>query len=411
MRVLILSTPVETHFAPLLPLCWALRAAGDTVLVAGQPDVVGTANDGGLSVIAVGEGFHAAELLTAPLVDGQRPVIAGRPSTARHAAGARLWILHARYLVPSYLAVARSWAPDLIVSDTLDYAGPIVAGLLGIPAVHHRWGMDTFATAAWGTARRTLRGLCERVGLPDGLPVPDMVLDPSPPGLQDPGVPAGVPIRPVPSNGCGTVPDWAMRRERGRRVCVSLGHMTLALNGAGLLRALIEGCARLTDTETVITVGAPFREQAGPVPPGVRLVDPLPLDLFLRTCDAVVHHGGGGTMLAAAVFGLPQVVLPQHVDAFDSADRVQASGIGVCLDDAVSQDDPGQIAAAVEQVLSEPRFAVAARDLQAAITRMPAPADIVPVLHALAAGRGATAADPGHGGPVRVPAGSAPATG
>lgn len=385
MRVLILSTPVDTHFTPMLPLGWALRAAGDTVLVVGQPDVAGAARDGGLSTVVVGDGFHATELLTAPLVAGQRPVSAGRPTAARHAAGARLWIMHARYHVRRYLDVARSWAPDLIVSDTLDYTGPMVANLLGIPAVHHRWGMDTFATAARETAERTLSGLCRRIGLPDGLPAPDMILDPSPPGLQDPDVPAGAAIRPVPSNGCGTVPDWAMRRERGRRVCVSLGHMTLDLNGTGLLRTIIEGCSRLPDTETVITVPAPYREQAGPVPSGVRLVDPMPLDLLLGTCDAVVHHGGGGTLLAAAVFGLPQVVLPQSVDAFDSADRVVATGIGRSLDDAASQDDPKQIAAAVRAVLSEPCYGTAVRELRAAIAAMPAPADVVPALHALAA--------------------------
>jgi hypothetical protein len=390
---------------PMLPLGLALRAVGDTVLVAGQPDVAGAAHDGGLSAVIVGEDFHATELSTAALLDGQRPVSGGRPSAAQQAAGARVWIMHARYHVRSYLAVARSWAPDLIVSDTLDYAGPIVAGVLGIPAVQHRWGMDTIATAAWAPARRTLQGLCQRVGLPDGLPAPDMILDPCPPGLQDPGVPAGRPIRPVPSNGCGTLPDWAMRRGRRRRVCVSLGHMTLALNGVGLLRALVEGCSRLADTETVITAASAFRAQLAKVPASVRLVDPLPLDLFLHTCDAVIHHGGGGTALAAAVFGLPQVVLPQYADAFDTADRIEACGIGVRLDDAALQDDPGQIAEAVRAVLSEPRYGAAARELRTAITRMPSPADLVPSLHALAAG------DAGVSPPVRVLAGHSPANG
>ncbi|GAA3035986.1 hypothetical protein GCM10020000_11910 [Streptomyces olivoverticillatus] len=41
MRVLIIPSPVTTHFMPMIPLAWALRAAGHELLVAGQPDVMG----------------------------------------------------------------------------------------------------------------------------------------------------------------------------------------------------------------------------------------------------------------------------------------------------------------------------------------------------------------------------------
>ncbi|MDW6062592.1 hypothetical protein SAZ11_36845 [Streptomyces sp. FXJ1.4098] len=47
MRVLMMSTPVSSHFAPLVPLAWALRSAGHEVLVAGQPDVMGPARSAG----------------------------------------------------------------------------------------------------------------------------------------------------------------------------------------------------------------------------------------------------------------------------------------------------------------------------------------------------------------------------
>jgi vancomycin aglycone glucosyltransferase len=52
--------------------------------------------------------------------------------------------------------------------------------------------------------------------------------------------------------------------------------------------------------------------------------------LFARV-RAIVHHGGAGTFHAAALSGVPQVVVPQVVDQFYWAGRARALGIGVAL--------------------------------------------------------------------------------
>ena len=49
--------------------------------------------------------------------------------------------------------------------------------------------------------------------------------------------------------------------------------------------------------------------------------------LFPRVA-AVVHHGGAGTVTAAALAGAPQVVLPQNYDQHYWAQRIQQLGIG-----------------------------------------------------------------------------------
>ena len=385
MRVLMMTTPVATHFTPMIPLGWALRAAGDTVLVTGQPDIAKAAHGGGLSVAVVGDEVQVKDLVTAALPDGVRSVeVGGKPGEAQLAAGARVWIMHARYLVRSYLRLAREWAPDLIISDRLDFSAPIVGALLGVPVVAHRWGVDPIAQAAWGPAARTLRGLCRRFGL-DGLPEPTMILDPSPPGMQVPGIAQGTPIRPVPSNGCGLMPDWALRRGAERRVSVSLGWLTLSMNGLPLLRNVIDACGALENTETIVTAEPEFRDRLGAVPPSVRVVDPLPLDLFLGGCDAVVHHGGSGTSITATAFGLPQIALPQYLDAFHVGERITACGVGLSLDDAAAQNDPAAIRDAVHAVLTKPGYAEAARELRQAVERMPPPADLVDLLRDVAA--------------------------
>ncbi|MFB7909796.1 glycosyltransferase [Kitasatospora sp. NPDC056076] len=60
--------------------------------------------------------------------------------------------------------------------------------------------------------------------------------------------------------------------------------------------------------------------------------------LFPRVA-AVVHHGGAGTTTAAALAGVPQVVVPQMVDQPYWAGRVAELGIGVDHDGAVPTVD------------------------------------------------------------------------
>lgn len=52
--------------------------------------------------------------------------------------------------------------------------------------------------------------------------------------------------------------------------------------------------------------------------------------LFPRVA-AVVHHGGAGTTMAAAVAGVPQVVSPMYADQPYWAERVASLGVGACL--------------------------------------------------------------------------------
>lgn len=386
MRVLFMSTPVSTHFAPSIPLGWALRAAGHEVLVAGQPDIIGTAHGAGLCTAVVGEYFDALEPLTSGLPDGKRPIEVGhtRVKDGHWEAVNKIWLIHCRYMVSQYLALAREWKPDLIVADPLEFSSLIVGGMLGIPTVNRRWGVDPAGFPGQEMARRTMGTMLGRLGL-DGLPAPAMVLDPCPPSLQVPEAPPSQGMRYVPFNGAGTLPDWVKEKPRGRRrVCVTFGRLTAALNGLPLFRAVAEAAGELDDVETVLTLEPEFQDALGPVPSSVRVVEPAPLNLFLDTCDVVVHHGGAGSTLTAAAFGLPQLVLPGITDTFVVADRVEAVGAGRKLDEAHLQNDPGQIRDALRAVLDEPAYTGAAGRLREEMATMPTPAQLVPVLEELA---------------------------
>ncbi|SDW69854.1 glycosyltransferase [Amycolatopsis xylanica] len=375
MRVMLLSTPFPSHFSPMIPLAWALRAAGHEVRVVAQPDVVDLAHEAGLCTATVGERYYAFDNVRAlARAGGLGGAASGR--TASPASSAMLWYFHAGYLLPRYLEFARSWRPDLIVSEQFELTGTIIAAVLGIPSIRHRWGIDPLSDTIRAVSKTALLAACLRHGL-DGLPEPTLLLDPCPPTLQIPGVTPGLPIRHVPYNGPGGVPEWLDDRRADRRVCVSLGRWTLKLGGIPLLRGICEAFDGMDEVEAVVTADAESAAELGPVPKSVRVVPPTPLHLFLDGCDAVVHHCGANTAMTVAGSGKPQVILPQLGDEYAAANRVAAVEAAVTIEDGDRQRDPAVLRAALDQVLADPRHAKAAAAIGAEMAAMPSPALVV----------------------------------
>ncbi|MEV6348138.1 glycosyltransferase [Actinoplanes sp. NPDC051851] len=75
-----------------------------------------------------------------------------------------------------------------------------------------------------------------------------------------------------------------------------------------------------------------------PESPRCLVVDEVNHQALFPRVSAVVHHGGAGTTTAAALAGVPQVILPQGGDQPYWGSRVEALGIGAVgpLDDALT---------------------------------------------------------------------------
>jgi UDP:flavonoid glycosyltransferase YjiC (YdhE family) len=354
--------------------------------MASAPNAVPTIRAAGLLAASMGGEFDEVRFLLARLPNGVSPPEAWTwPANVMRSVVARTWALSGSGLVDELLALAGRWRPDVVVSEPMEVAGRMAAGTLNLPAVRYRLGPDWFTGPFETTlAKYTVRA-CRRLGLGGGLPEPALILDPCPPGLQIPGVPSGWPVRFVPYNGSGVLPPWATEPPATPRVCVSLGTLVLKLNGVPLLHRVVEALAELP-VEVIVAIPAEDRALTGPLPAPVRVVESVPLQLFLSGCSLVVHHGGAGTGMTTVAAGLPHLVLPQFADQFAFGERVAACGAGLSLADVAAQADVATIRDSAQRLLEEPGYRASAASLGDQVARMPTPAQLVHTLHDLVRG-------------------------
>ncbi|MEU2117277.1 activator-dependent family glycosyltransferase [Streptomyces sp. NPDC016459] len=429
MRVLFQPFAAATHVAAQVPLAWALRAAGHEVRVATQPDVVEDITGAGLTAVPVGESLHVAAKMNPTEADLPEELRDGawlrvldpgevRPErlTPEHLHGVfAAWtpLVH-RNTVPDRMiddlvAFARDWRPDLVVWDTMTYAGPVVARAVGAAHARLMFGLDLV-----GLLRERYRAVLDRLppqlrddpleewlghvlerhglegpgrGFDEELVVGQWTLDPVPTSLALPVSLPRVPVRYVPYNGRAGAPLRLDEPAGRRRICLTLGVSFREVVGEdqASVGELLEAVADL-DVEVVATLDAGQLDALGPLPPNVRAFDFVPLDELLPSCAAVIHHGGAGTFLTALAHGVPQVVVPSRM--WCNTPRAERAGAaGVALTCPPERLTAARLRTMVTRVLDDPSFARAAARVRTEMLGTPTPAGIVPVLERLTAAR------------------------
>ena len=385
MRVLCTCVPGFGHFHPMVPIARALEAAGHEVAFATEARFCSRVERAGFRAFPAGLG---------PGIVAQRALaVPGAPELAPEELGARMFAgIAGPAKVPDLLAAIDHWRPRLVVSDVTDFAGPVAAASAGLAHASHSLG------PAFPLALHRLGGeLAAPMWQANGLAPPPLGgmfsaphLDICPPSLQtaDLGEVATAvhPLRPVAFDAVPgeTLPRWVGGLAARSTVYVTLG--TLDNDAPGVLEAVVEGL-RDEPLNVLVTVG-PSRDpgELGPQPANVHVERYVPQSLLLPRCDAVVAHGGSGTMLAALAHGLPLVLLPQGANQFTNAERCAALGAGVRL--LPREIDAASVRTAVRMVLEDPAYRRRAGEVAEEIRRMPAPAEVVRLLEALAGQNG-----------------------
>lgn len=406
MRVLFVPHRDAQHLYPLVPLAWALRAAGHEVLVACVPGLADASVHTGLPVVVFGADrrpppgaaeaglamvhqrrrFPADWPLHPHLLDAeQRSAI---EVLGRNAAAA------AECLVDELLELALRFQPDLVVHDTAAFAGAVVAAALGVPNVRHLTGVGLRPMELRVGSREPLpefAALFQRRGLPVRA-VPTLTIDPSPPSLRLPVPEPFLECRYVPYNGPGTVPDWLEPATTRPRILLTWGlsvsRVSRRIGAAALdpFRRTVDALSEL-DAELLLTTTADQLELLGALPAGVRPVIAVPLQLLLPHCVLIAHQAGDGTALTAAALGVPQLAITRKPDPALTGGRLTAVGAGIHLRYQELEDAPDAgkiIRAAAENLLGDPAYPDAAKRLRAEIERQPPPAALVAALTTLA---------------------------
>jgi UDP:flavonoid glycosyltransferase YjiC (YdhE family) len=215
----------------------------------------------------------------------------------------------------------------LVLYDQVNTVGLLVADRCGVPAVQYNLGSVRTGRTHQAIAEH-LADLCSRYAV--AVSTPAMSLEMNPPSLLN-RPSEGQFMRWVPYNGGAVIPGRLPAPRDGRpQVAVSMGTTTLEMFGLGSLASVVDAAAGV-DADFALAVGNADLEPLGTLPPNVRHVGWVPLATLLRTCAALIHHGGGGSMLNAVAADVPQLIAHDPADLIHHIDFavVRERGIGL----------------------------------------------------------------------------------
>lgn len=382
MDILFAAIPAYGHVFPLLPLASACADAGHEVRIAtGEPflDRLPWPTVRGMPVGAGLDEVVARARRRHPLAQGPDLAVAMFADvTAELVAGELDRELSAR-------------RPDLVVFEAMNVGAAMAADVHDVPAVGFSIGLATggvvdMINRGAGTFRADFWTAHGRVPPAGSGPRTAMVLDPVPPSLTPPGAPSTVPHVPIRSVAFSDPAGTVHPRLTGPRIrpAIYLTLGTVSFGAVEVIRRAVDQIARL-DVDLLVAVGPDGDPDAlGSVPENVDLERFVDQPGVLDRVAVAVHHGGTGTVLAAAAAGVPQLILPQGADQFLNGDLIERVGIGRALTN--DRQDGDAIARSVRALLGDgPERSGAAR-VRAEIAAMPAPELVVPRLVALARG-------------------------
>ncbi|MFC4565985.1 activator-dependent family glycosyltransferase [Nocardiopsis mangrovi] len=417
MRVVITQLAATAHLNLVVPIGWALKAAGHDVVVAAQPDIMPAVRQTGLVGVPVGDearyAQRLAELAPEETIYGSgydiaevRPEVLTyeyvRDCLAAFASPLALDVNTDESVYDGLVSYCQWWRPDLVIWDSMTFTGPVAAAACGAAHVRTTIGRDH-----WGRMRELFLKLRdERPDAGDEDPVRDWLsaklakygctyredlvlgqttIDSMPSWLRIPSEHDHLPVRYVAYNGPGTVPDWLLEPVPERpRVCMTLGNSFHEVWGdrAEIGFADLFQAAAGLDIELILLVDPSVIAEGIEVPDNVRIPGFVPLDHLLKSCSAIIHHGGTGTTATALLNGVPQLIVPHALhDERLVADVIQQNGLGVHLPpERLSVES---LRDELQRVLTDPGFTWRADEARKGIESTPTPHDLVKNLEEL----------------------------
>ncbi|MET7996153.1 activator-dependent family glycosyltransferase [Amycolatopsis sp. NPDC005232] len=408
MRVLFATHAERSHFYSMVPLAWALRAAGHEVRVVSQPALSGDITAAGLTAVPVGTDHRMAEILKELNTADWSSGLTDSSSALTHdgriepdATWAGQGVLYRAFVeyymrgvnndsyVDGLVDFARYYRPDLVIWEPFTFAGPVAAKAVGAAHARLVWGPDLLLQMRQVFLRTRadqpselvadpletwLKPFLERSGAEFGPDVAtgQWTIDPCPAGVR---VPLGLdllPMRYVPYNGPAVVPSWLNADPVKPRVCLTSGMSLREQTGRDALGIADLAAFAELDIELVATIKLGADVDRASIPDNVRVVDFVPMHALLPSCSAIVHFGNGGTWSTALHAGVPQLVIASNWEVLHKAKHLAATGAGACVSDL------SELPAALAGMLADPSVAAAAARLRdEEVLSQPSPGEVV----------------------------------
>lgn len=388
MRVLLTLRPGHGSLAPLVRLAREIEQRQHAVAFCSSPALADAVRAEGFEFHAAGIRWHTSdpdyiEVLCDAAGGIEYPLLTGMERFA--------WVTDnlfirgaSRRMLPDLLRVIEDWRPDVVMRESLEFAGCVAAEKTGLPHASVAVAADS-AIDLGPRLSAPLGDLCRDVGLaPDpALAYRHLHLCFLPPEFD--GEEAVFPptarflrhesIRRQPTS------PVAWPEAEGPRILVSMG--TVFHRTPGIYEPVVAALAR-TRCSALVALG--FDQDPGRlsnVPPHVRVVPWLPLANLLEDTDVFITHGGFNSIKEALAAVVPMVVVPLSADQWHSMERCEALGVGVGV--GTEERTAEHLHAAVDRVASDPVFARRARLFGERIEALPDASTAVTLLERLAA--------------------------
>ncbi|MFJ6696932.1 nucleotide disphospho-sugar-binding domain-containing protein [Streptomyces sp. NPDC091272] len=415
MRILFTASNWAGHYMCMVPLAWALRAAGHEIRVACPPSQERGVAATGLMPVPVLDGpdmmesarlaFYVQAMYTPPQ-SGPRPLPL-HPFTGQSMQSLNdfdpgelrdFWKKSIDAVQRSYdnaVNFGEHWRPDLVVHDIMAVEGALVAALRGVPSVYVSPGFIGTVETEPGLDLVSADPLScfEKYGVEWGRDKIEYAVDPSPDVAVPPmGGALRLPMRYVPYNGAQGVDPWQLGPVRGKRVCIVWGKSASGIFGADVpaLRHAIDTSVR-QGAEVVLTAPVEQVDKLGTLPAGVRVLRDCPLELILPQCDLLIHHGSANCYMNGIVAGVPQLSLALNYDTLICGRRIDPAGATVTLSGLEASAE--KVEEALGKVLFDHRYRLAAQKLRDGVEQAPSPAAVAGLLTRLAQEGGLSAQD------------------
>jgi UDP:flavonoid glycosyltransferase YjiC (YdhE family) len=266
--------------------------------------------------------------------------------------------------------------PRLMVVDCMLPAGIAAGESTGTPTaslVHFPYGLARAemlrGSGAWTTDRAQLNTTRRHLGLP---PATDDLAAWESAELLLVTVPKWFDLATTyPANVVHAGPLGVTRGSQETRIAdgrprILLSFSTTVMRGqVALIQRVCDALAGRA-VDAVLTLGPAVSAEAIDAPSNIETVPHADHEQLLPLTDAVITHGGLGTTLRALAHGKPLLLLPLGRDQEFNAGRVADLGAGISMP---AECSPAEIADALLELLTQPRFRRAAEDAAAAIAR------------------------------------------